>query len=329
MTVNAANYNPGLGTVIMATQYNSLNNDFGNKQQMENYENAVSTDPSRSMIHGIECARKQTPVQPLYIRTGELAATAAQSNDLRFYDLGKMTIATVGQQTNNFVVGELWITYTITFLKPKIIAGRGININGVWDHFQFAGSNGYVNGVNGLLPSHPFGQQTSFVPPKDSSTLGGVVCGGVVPVVSQQNVPWPPSLGGGTHPFPIFGYAGGAVNPEQANSNANAYYFPPGITNGNFLICYNAVYVNAGVGANQSVTSTTGCVAVPLFNFSGGVNTVDQINNDTSATTTTDMSIFTMQVTGPYASFTMVGNPGKTAPLSADLMVIQLAPTAQ
>lgn len=52
--------NTALGTVVLATQYNSLAAEFSNKQQMENYEFSQSSVPCESILHAIECDPHQT-----------------------------------------------------------------------------------------------------------------------------------------------------------------------------------------------------------------------------------------------------------------------------
>jgi len=334
--VNTTNSNPGLGTVIIATQYNSLNNQFGNKQQMENYQDAVSVDPSRSVIHPIECAKPQTPVQPMYVRTGNLDQTKGP-NDLRFYDLGVTTVATVGQQTNNFVIGELWITYRIRFLKPRLQTGVGNNEQGNVDHFTFiwqtAGGT-YYPGVAGILPATPFGTQQLLLPPTEGSTLGGVISGGVTMVnfdpanpndASQQSVNFPPSLGG-ARPFPIFAIAGGQVQPVQVPSAVNTYYFPPGITSGVYLCQYSARYTTGGASPAQIVTALQQTNNCELWNLFNNGLTSEQTNN-TASTTQNDIATFYIRVLGNYANFSMAGTSGAFAtPLNVDFIVVQLPP---
>lgn len=325
--VNTTNSNPGLGTVIVATQYNSLNRDFGNKQQMENYENAVSVDPSRSVVHAIECAKGQTPVQPLYVRTGPPVASATSSNDLRFYDHGVTTIATVGQQTNNFVIGELWVSYRIRFLKPRLQTGVGNNERGVVDHFRIAaGGTGLSPFQGSFVPSRPFGNQMQVLgPPADGSTLGGVLCADfAVTVAAQQSVAFPPSLGG-PKPFPIFAILGGVVNPVQVPAELQTYYFPPGISSGIFMVVYTAVYAVAGTVPNQVVTAnpaTNGCQIVNRL----GNDLVAKWVNTAATTTTTDGAVFFIEVLTNYANFSMSGTDGMTTITYADLTVMQMPP---
>ena len=43
-----------------------------------------------------------------------------ESGDTRLYNIGKFTIATVGMQAANANLGELWVSYKICFLKPRL-----------------------------------------------------------------------------------------------------------------------------------------------------------------------------------------------------------------
>lgn len=106
--------NTALGTVIMATEYNPLHPPFANKREMENYVYSTSNAPSMSALHPLECARDVTVLDELFVRN-----TPVVGSDLRFSDLGKFQLATVGMQANA-VIGELWVTYDIELLKPKL-----------------------------------------------------------------------------------------------------------------------------------------------------------------------------------------------------------------
>ena len=108
--------NTALGSVIMATEYNAANPIFESKQQMENYEFAQSCKPSVSMMHAIECAPNLTSVSELYVRAGPIPLY----QDPRLYDLGTFQIATCGMQAAQINIGELWCTYLVELIKPKI-----------------------------------------------------------------------------------------------------------------------------------------------------------------------------------------------------------------
>lgn len=141
--------NTASGTVIMTTQYNVLLAPFTSKQAMEQYEFTCSEKPSVNIIHPIECARAETIDNVLCVRDG------AESGDLRLYDFGNFTIATVGMQAANVNLGELWVSYDITLLKPAL--GPSI---GVADHYYLGPlasvnpkSGGNAFGTNPILTS--------------------------------------------------------------------------------------------------------------------------------------------------------------------------------
>jgi len=102
-----------LGTVIMSTDYDSLDLPFTSKQTMENADYACSTKPSVSLIHGIECDVKERPLPVMY--TGSHASVES-----RFQVLGNFQIATMGCSVAGVTLGELWVSYDITFYKKQI-----------------------------------------------------------------------------------------------------------------------------------------------------------------------------------------------------------------
>lgn len=123
MSADALNStNTALGQVILSAQYNSGNPDFTNKQEMENYEGGVSIKPSSSCKFFLECSRKSNVLDNLYVRTSSVPT----GEDIRMYDLCKFQIATNGLQGQNVNVGELWITYQIALIKPKLHNALGL-----------------------------------------------------------------------------------------------------------------------------------------------------------------------------------------------------------
>lgn len=123
MSADALNStNTALGSVIMATDYNAGNPVFVSKAEMENYEFGSSCKPSVNMIHPIECEPKQTAISNnLYTRP--FAVPAGQA--VQLYDMGNFQIATVGFQGTNVNIGELWCTYQVCLLKPKMFTALG------------------------------------------------------------------------------------------------------------------------------------------------------------------------------------------------------------
>lgn len=112
---SVASTSTALGSVIMATEYDPTKPAFVNKQAMENYSFATSAKPSVSQMHAIECAKIRTPVKQLYVRSGANTGT-----DLRWTDFGNFYIATVGYPAVAVTLGELWVTYKVKLIKPRL-----------------------------------------------------------------------------------------------------------------------------------------------------------------------------------------------------------------
>lgn len=108
--------NTALGTVIMATEYDSTKPVFADKRSMENYVYSTSSPPSVSAMHPVECARQVNVLDDLYVRS----AAPSTSADLRFTDLGIFQIATVGMQLGGVIIGELWCTFDVELIKPRL-----------------------------------------------------------------------------------------------------------------------------------------------------------------------------------------------------------------
>lgn len=123
-----------LGTVVLATNYNSNEAPFATKIAMENSEFAVSSKPSMSVIHPIECDPSEQVADILYVRDVS-AESASAVSDRRLYDWGNFQIATQGLPgvTGN-VMGELWVSYDIELYKPIISPGE--SSGSVWARWK-------------------------------------------------------------------------------------------------------------------------------------------------------------------------------------------------
>lgn len=130
--------NTALGTVTMATNYNPYNPPFTTKAEMESYEFCSSGLPSTNIMHAIECDPSQGSISTYYCNQGPAQQNSLQ--DKRFNTLGTFYIATSGFQGTSVNIGELWVTYQFTFLKPKLYNSLGM-------------ANDYVNWHNTTLYS--------------------------------------------------------------------------------------------------------------------------------------------------------------------------------
>nr|WRQ64836.1 structural protein [Sobelivirales sp.] len=107
-----------LGTVFMATNYNALDRPFTSKIELENCEFAVSTKPSMSLVHAIECDPKVSGFDILYVRDPGYDVPGEVS-DRRFYDYGRFQVGTQGLPgAAGSTLGELWVSYDIELIKP-------------------------------------------------------------------------------------------------------------------------------------------------------------------------------------------------------------------
>lgn len=128
--------NGSIGSIILATEYNAGAPAFPNKQAMENYEFAQSCKPSLSVLHPIECARSQSVLTELYVRT----STVPNNEDVKTYDFGDFYFASqgipLGAAGAAVNLGELWVTYQISFLKPKIVTGSSSYVDSGFAYFS-------------------------------------------------------------------------------------------------------------------------------------------------------------------------------------------------
>jgi len=142
-----ASTNASLGSVILATQYNTAAPAFATQSQMENYQYATSCKPSVSMIHPVECDPSQLPMEHLYVFPTTLLGIPS---DPRWSTLGTTYLATVGQQSAA-TLGELWISFDIEFYQPKLISS--VASNGLAAHYFL--NNIQASSWNGNAPVPP------------------------------------------------------------------------------------------------------------------------------------------------------------------------------
>lgn len=293
--------NAALGTVIMATEYNPLNPGFGNKQQMENYQWAVSTNPSRSKIHMVETAKSQNPLGSYYIRTGAVPS----NGDARFYDIGTTYVASDGMQSSGTYVGELWISYEVELRKPRLESGEPTAAGPAVDHFSLIGTD-----LSSAKPATPFGTGTAgLIFPTTNSNLGGVLSGGIVAKANQPR-------GGVITALDASGDATG----EFEDSAANTYYFPPGITGGTYIMSYNALYTTGGADWAPTFTITNGTSKNLL-----SVNTVAAQANLSATTSVSCMATAFITVTKGNAKISITGSNGAYAtPVYVDFFMMEM-----
>lgn len=102
-----------LGKVVLATDYDSTDAPYTSAQQAENSDYACVTKPSESILHGVECDVSERPLRTLYV-------DPSSSTSPLFSTLGNFQISTQGMNTAGTLVGELWVSYDISFYKKQL-----------------------------------------------------------------------------------------------------------------------------------------------------------------------------------------------------------------
>lgn len=179
--------NGSIGSVILATEYNASSPNFTSKALMENYEFAQSCKPSCSIIHPIECARSQNPLSELYVRAGSLAS----NQDIKTYDFGNFQIASqgipLGAAGAAVALGELWVSYQIVLIKPKLQAAGGSLIpQQSYSHLQALASAGTFTSAAPLgVPTQGFTVMSGSNFPMSIGQISGVNRTIIIPKAEQ------------------------------------------------------------------------------------------------------------------------------------------------
>jgi len=103
-----------LGNVIMKFQYDLYAPTDGNQNTLNNDFGVVRGTPSKSLT--LQVNPNQAQVDFHRVR----ATPVPSGQDQRMYDIGYLEVCTVGQQSSNQNLGQLWVVYDIVFAKPRI-----------------------------------------------------------------------------------------------------------------------------------------------------------------------------------------------------------------
>nr|UNI73866.1 MAG: coat protein [brine shrimp noda-like virus 1] len=111
-----ASTNNALGSVMMQTSYRATDTPPDTKREILNEYWSTETAPFESTCHPIECNPAENPFNVQYVRQTSVPA----GDNLLLYDLGRTFIATSGQQIDDVILGDLWITYEVELKKPTL-----------------------------------------------------------------------------------------------------------------------------------------------------------------------------------------------------------------
>lgn len=157
--------NPALGSVMLQTSYRSNDSSPVSKVEMMNEYWACEASPTEAFCHPIECDPREGPFQCQYVRTGDVPA----GDNTLLYDLGRTVVAVSGQQANDNVLGDLWVTYEVELRKPVVasnvtspdnwaLSTHSTNISATTSWF------GDVHTSSGTLPATYQGNTLTFPP---------------------------------------------------------------------------------------------------------------------------------------------------------------------
>lgn len=109
-----ASTNNALGSVMMQTSYRATDTPPDSKRELLNEYWSTETAPFETTCHPIECNPSENPFNIQYVRQVALP----EGDNLLMYDLGVTHVAVSGQQANDVVLGDLWVTYEVELKKP-------------------------------------------------------------------------------------------------------------------------------------------------------------------------------------------------------------------
>lgn len=105
-----------LGTVTMMTDYDPTDPAPGSLVVMQNAAYSCSTVSCNNLDHGVECEPSERSIRVLYVSPGQ-----PDPDQVRFTDLANFFLAVSGVNGTNVNLGQLWVSYDITFYKKQLV----------------------------------------------------------------------------------------------------------------------------------------------------------------------------------------------------------------
>jgi hypothetical protein len=178
--------NAALGTVMLQTSYRANEAQATSKVELLNEYWSSESKPSEAFCHPIECSPEENPFNIQYVRTGDVPA----SDNVLLYDLGVTTLAVSGQQADDIVLGDLWVTYEIELRKPRLTDLTGESLGGLM-----------ATATANLAIATPFGSDTTEAA---DTTTGGTSLTSTALTLQRGNV--------GTYQLTLYYQAATAAN---------------------------------------------------------------------------------------------------------------------
>ena len=195
----ASSTNLGMGQLCIASDYNAGDEAYRNLPQALSSMFANSGKPSENIMHAVECAPTDVPNKLFYCRSGDVPS----GQDIRLYDMLSLQVMTQKMPAAYTGMGQLWVSYDITFCKSIQNNQLGFDIN----------TDKYIMVAPSQTSSKYFGTSRTLV---DRSNLGTTV--------TDNKISFPPDLSSGYYliHYSTTGASTACVSPTGTNVNCTS-----------------------------------------------------------------------------------------------------------
>lgn len=268
-----------MGSVILATQYDSVLGPYTTKATMAESDYAVTIRPSERALHAIECDSKYNPLGVMFCSPQTSLTQGYNNSDIRMQNLGIFEIAASGIPTagTQLDLGEIWVHYEVELLKPQLNAN-----------------------LSALQSSHYYGS-TATGNPTNNNPFGPNVTSTVQPTAVSNNL-LQLTFTVNSFSFPLQVTTGSFLCVYAAKGGAGAFtYTAPTVANGTgtLLTAFN----NGTINQSQVNTFLGGAQSTLAAQTQSIIAFIVQVNAPGSTLCTVTMNISTSLVTGQFDLF--------------------------
>lgn len=145
-----------LGTWSLAAEYNAAAPPYKTMPAMNNSDYAISARLDNSGLYAIECAPGSQATNYLYIRAPGLTVGAGGTMPTSLCDVALMQMGTLPGSTitAGSMLGELWVSYDVELIRPRIPIGRFATLH------QWFGNYDDETGLPSVVPTVNIGNST-------------------------------------------------------------------------------------------------------------------------------------------------------------------------
>lgn len=161
------------GTVLSVTQHDPYAKDYEDKSEIMQAFGSVSCKATDNQVAGVECDPKKLSGDPIrHVRVAGLP----DNRDPKEYDWGEFVFALSDfpAELANANIGEIWVTYTVELLRPRVFTGLG-NAISTCHHYLLPDSTqtgdegavvipGVLSGLGAISPNLVFAWDSTATP---------------------------------------------------------------------------------------------------------------------------------------------------------------------